>query len=111
MRADLIGELAGCYRAASSSDTTLGGLIPTGNPAALWGYYLGFASIIPFLGIATIPFCFWQSFLGSKTAKENPSAKGMAHAVVGVVLGVFGVLIQVLTIFLTLAAIGASRSN
>lgn len=108
IRADLLPELSGVYRPAAQSDNTLGGLIPTGNPASLWGYYLGFGAIIPFFGIVALPFCVWQSIRGVKTAQANPAAKGMAHAIVGLVLAFFGLLIQIGAIFAVVAVIGST---
>ena len=110
VRAELLPELSGVYRQAPQTDSTLGGLIPTGNPASLWGYYLGFGAIIPFLGIVALPFCVWQSILGMRAAQANPAVKGMAHAIVGLVLALFGIFIQVIAVVILIASLGSIKS-
>ncbi len=70
-----------------ASDNTLGGLIPYKNARALWAYYLGVFSLIPFLGI---PFGIAAMVLGIRGlhyVRLHPEAKGKAHAWIGIILG------------------------
>ena len=85
------------HSSASAADAT-GGLIPYKNPPALIAYYLGVFSLIPvlgfFLGIAAI-------ILGIKglgVKQREPSRKGTAHALVGIILGTIVVIVHILVI-------------
>ncbi|OQB22936.1 MAG: hypothetical protein BWY12_00111 [candidate division BRC1 bacterium ADurb.Bin183] len=81
------------------ADYTIGGLIPYKNPYALIAYFLGFFSIIPFLGLPLGIGACVLGLEGFKFAKEHPEAKGERHAKVGVLLGgFFGFLNIVLVI-------------
>ena len=70
-------------------------IIPTGNPSALIGYYLGVASLIPLVGILTGLPAIILGGVGISKAKANSSAGGMGHAITAIVLGLIGVLVQV----------------
>jgi hypothetical protein len=92
-------------------DDAISTLIPYRNSQALIAYYLGIFSIIPclgfFMGIAAIVL----GMRGLKVAKQNPQAKGTAHAIVGIVCGsVFG-LIWLLAGVLILIGIIAGNSR
>jgi hypothetical protein len=73
--------------AAQPADNTLGGLIPTHNPAALSAYYLGVFSLIPCVGIALGIAAFFLGLKGLRHAKQHPEAKGATHAWIGIVAG------------------------
>jgi hypothetical protein len=77
------------YHRESEGDAT-GGLIPYKNPKALIGYYVSiFGFFLPLIGsVAAVVL----GFQGMKYAKKNPRAKGTAHAVVAIVLGILGSL-------------------
>jgi hypothetical protein len=79
-------------------------LIPTGNPMALVGYYLGVGSLIPILGLALSPFAIICGIIGAVKANSNPQAAGMGHAITAIVLGLFGQLIWVALYFILVAA-------
>mgnify|MGYP001403225031 FL=1 len=83
-------------------------IIPTGNPSALIGYYLGVASLIPLVGILTGLPAIILGGVGSSKAKANSSAGGMGHAITAIVLGLIGVLVQV-GIFLFFGAVVPSE--
>ena len=68
-------------------------LIPTNNPASLIGYYLGIASIIPFLNCLTAIPAIVCGIIGIIKAKQNPAAGGMGHSIAAICLGLFGPLI------------------
>ena len=70
-------------------------LIPTGNPPALIGYYLGVASLIPLVGILTGLPAIILGGVGISKAQANSSAGGMGHAITAIVLGLIGVLVHV----------------
>ena len=70
-------------------------IIPTGNPSALIGYYLGVASLIPLVGILTGLPAIILGGVGISKAQANSSAGGMGHAITAIVLGLIGVLVQV----------------
>ena len=89
------------HSSASTADAT-GGLIPYKNPPALIAYYLGVFSLIPvlgfFLGIAAI--ILGINGLGVK--KREPSRKGTAHDLVGIILGTIVVIVHILVIHIEL---------
>lgn len=74
-------------------------VIPTGNPPALIGYYLGVASLIPCIGALTALPAVVCGIIGAVKAKSNPAAGGMGHAITAIVLGLFGQLIWVAIMF------------
>ena len=77
-------------------------LIPTKNPPALIGYYLGCFSVIPclmpFLGPAAIV-C---GIKGLKTSKDHPGLPGTGQAVTAIVLGVLTTLTFVVALVFVL---------
>ena len=77
------------YHHEAEGDAT-GGLIPYKNPKALIGYYVSiFGFFLPLIGsIAAVVL----GIQGMSYAKKNPRAKGTAHAVVAIVLGILGSL-------------------
>jgi hypothetical protein len=77
------------YDRGVGEDST-GGLIPYKNPKALIGYYVSiFGFFLPLIGsIAAVVL----GFKGLSFAKKNPRAKGTAHAIVAIVLGILGSL-------------------
>lgn len=86
------------------SDTT-GGLIPYKNPKALMAYYVGiFGFFLPLIGgiIAIV-----LGIQGLKYAKLKPKARGQAHAIIGILGGIFAVcfwlFIGVVVLFAMLA--------
>lgn len=93
---------------ATSSGASAGSaMIPTGNPDALWGYYLGFASLLCCIGLPATPFAIVKSVRGLNRHKENPAVHGKTHAIVGIVLacvGGVGNLALVIAFFVGLAS-------
>ena len=81
------------YHRRPETDST-GGLIPYKNPKALTAYYtgvFGLISVVLCLGIfGIVPIVF--GVLGLKYAKKHPEARGQAHAITGIVLGIIEVL-------------------
>src|SRR5262249_33942201 len=62
--------------------------IPYKNPRALAAYYCGFFALIPGLGFVLGGIAILLGILGLQYARANPDAKGVAHAITGIVLGV-----------------------
>jgi hypothetical protein len=80
-------------------DDSIGALIPARNPKALWAYYLGVFSLIPCIGILLGIPAFLLGLQARRFARENPQAKGGAHAWVGIIVGglsAFGQLLLIL---------------
>jgi hypothetical protein len=81
-----------------------GGLIPYRNPRALIAYYLGVFSLIPCVGAALGPAALILGILGLRYVKQNESAGGTAHAIVGIVLGGLTTLAHVGVVVLIIVA-------
>jgi hypothetical protein len=83
-------------------------LIPTGNPMALVGYYLGVGSLIPCLGaVLSLP-AIICGIIGAVKANANPQVGGMGHAITAIVLGLFGQLVWG-ALYMILVAAGVLR--
>lgn len=70
-------------------------LIPSGNPKALWAYYIGVASLIPCFGLLSGPVAIFLGIKGLRAYNENPGAFGMGHAIAGIVLGSLSILANI----------------
>jgi phage FluMu protein Com len=70
-----------------SDDGGFSSLIPYKNGKALVAYYCGVFSLIPCLGLILGPIALIFGILGYRYAKAYPTAKGMGHAIAGIVLG------------------------
>lgn len=69
-----------------------GGVIPYKNPMALIGYYLGWLSLLPLIGILfTIP-AIILGFIGFSRYQKNPVIKGQFHAWIAIIFGGIGLL-------------------
>ena len=68
-------------------DEALTGLIPYRNPPALVGYYLLVASLIPVLGLVLGPVAVMFGVAGLRKRRREPACRGLAHAIVAIVLG------------------------
>lgn len=86
-------------------------LIPTRNPAALWGYYLGFLSLVPMIGVAAVPFGLWKSLEGLRVHQRDPGVHGKIHSIIGLVLGIGGLTVQLLVIGAIVNMIIAGAGN
>ena len=64
-----------------------GGVIPYKNMPALLAYYLGLASLLPFIGLLFGIPAFVLGILGLLKRAQNPAVKGSVHAWIGIVLG------------------------
>lgn len=63
-------------------------LIPYKNPRALAAYYCGFFALIPGIGFLLGLVAIVLGILGLRYASANPKARGAAHAITGIILGV-----------------------
>lgn len=68
-------------------------VIPSKNPAALIGYYLGIFSLIPCLGLILCIPAIICGFLGISKANAEPEAEGKGHAIAALVLGLISLLL------------------
>ena len=75
-------------------DGLVSSIIPYNNSKALIGYYVSIFSLMPILGLILGPLAIVLGAKGMNYANKNPAAKGKAHAIVAIVLGVFGSLIS-----------------
>jgi hypothetical protein len=89
-----LSELAGAFTpppiAPAPTPPAGGGLnviIPYRNPAALVAYYFGVFSVIPFLGILLGIAGFVLGIMGLRFRRRNPTAGGVVHAWIGIVVG------------------------
>jgi len=71
--------------AASAATSSI--WMPTGNQPALWGYYIGVASLIP-LFIVLTPISLILGVVGLVRAFMKPEAKGLFHAIAAIVLSI-----------------------
>jgi hypothetical protein len=62
--------------------------IPYKNPKALAAYYCGFFALFPGLGFILGAVALILGIQGVRYATVHPEAKGMAHAITGLILGV-----------------------
>jgi hypothetical protein len=69
------------------ADGGISTLIPYKNPKALIAYYLGIFGLIPCFGAILGPAALVLGILGLLYLNKRPGAKGIAHAIVGIVLG------------------------
>jgi hypothetical protein len=80
------------FRRDEEEGDATGGLIPYKNGLALGSYYTGVFSLIPCVGLVLGPIAIVLGFLGLNYANKHPRARGKAHAIVGIVLGVLVLL-------------------
>jgi hypothetical protein len=78
------------YQAPNALDR----LIPTTNPKALIGYYIGLFSIMPVFGLAMGPIAIWLGSQGLRAIREAPGLPGKGHAITAIVGGIFGCLVN-----------------
>ena len=62
--------------------------IPYKNPKALAAYYCGFFALLPGIGFILGLVAIVLGIQGVRYASANPQAKGIAHAITGIILGV-----------------------
>lgn len=79
-------------------------LIPTKNMPALLSYYFGVFGLIPFLGLPLTIAAIVLGIIGLHTYKRNPTPGAKVHAIIGLSLAVFQLL--VFAIFMTLVVLG-----
>jgi hypothetical protein len=62
-------------------------LIPTKNPFALAGYYVGVFSLIPCVGLVLGPLAIIFGILGLRQTKQIKGLPGTGHSITAIVLG------------------------
>jgi hypothetical protein len=81
-------------------------LIPYKNPMGLIAYYLGVFSLIPCIGAILGPAALILGIKGLRFSQRNPSAKGGAHAITGIVLGALTSMFNWAVIIILVVAMG-----
>src|SRR5207248_1191730 len=71
----------------TADDGGVSTLIPYKNGWALAAYYCGVFSLVPLLGHLLGPLALLFGILGLVRVSKYPTAKGTAHAIVGLILG------------------------
>jgi hypothetical protein len=74
--------------------TAMERIIPSSNPNALVGYYLGLFSIMPVAGLALGPAGIVLGLKGLKACKEHPGLPGRGHAITALIGGILGCLVN-----------------
>jgi hypothetical protein len=78
---------AGPVHSGNVSGGLVSTLIPYRNPKALAAYYAGFFAFIPLVGIPVALAAIVLGILGVRYTLAHREAKGIAHAIIGIVLG------------------------
>ena len=74
-------------------------LIPSKNPTALIGYYLGIGCLIPLLGFALAIPALVCGIIGVVKASAKPEVGGKGHAITAIVLSIVGPLAWVVGLY------------
>ena len=72
---------------ADHEGDSTGGVIPYKNPKALFAYYLGIVSGLPFIGLPFGIAAFVLGIMGLRDRNRNPVIKGSVHAWIGIGCG------------------------
>jgi hypothetical protein len=88
-----------------ADDSAAGVMIPYKNPAALTGYYLAVASLIPGLGAVLGPVAVGVGIAGLRKRMKHPEVHGIAHAWVAIILGGICSIGYILLIVLAFVAV------
>jgi hypothetical protein len=97
-------------RPREDDDGGISSLIPYKNGKALAAYYCGVFALIPCVGLILGPVALIFGILGVRFAKENPEARGMGHAIAGIVLGSL-VLVAHLAVIVVFAIAAANAPH
>ena len=71
----------------SRDDDAVSTIIPYRNAMALTAYYCAVFSLIPVFGLLLGPLALGFGIAGLRRVRQDPEAKGTAHAITGIVLG------------------------
>lgn len=74
--------------APASGADVVATIIPYRNKPALIGYYLGVFSLIPLLGLLCAIPAIPLGIIGLRKRAAHPEAKGLAHALVALIMGI-----------------------
>ena len=91
----------GAMSKVTGARPTAPGILPYTNGPALAGYYVGVGSIVCFIGLLAAPVAIVLGILGLRKVKRDPTVKGTAHAIVGIVLGSLSIIAHGLLIYAT----------
>ncbi len=91
-------------------DDPVESLIPYRNPRGLAAYYCGVFGLIPCLGLILGPIALILGILGVKYANRHPKARGMGHAIFGIIAGSLEILGNYcVVIWVAIAALTANK--
>lgn len=86
------------------ADDSMQAWIPTKNMPALLSYYFGVFGLIPFLGVPLAVAAVILGIIGLKRTKVTPTPGAKGHAITGLVLGIFELLVLLAFIILMVVA-------
>lgn len=95
--------------AAPATDDNLQVFLPTKNMQALLSYYFGVFGLIPFLGAPLAIAAIVLGIMGLHKFQQNPTPGAKGHALTGLILGAFELV--VLIAFVTLVLIAAHNAS
>jgi hypothetical protein len=95
------------YQEWDDGGDAVSSLIPYHNVRALLAYYFGVFGLIPGIGLLLGPAALVLGILGLSYAKNNPRAKGMGHAITGIVLGILDMYNWVILLLILVGALMA----
>ena len=104
--AEMHGELRHMYRSEGKGSK----MIPTKNPSALAGYYLGFIGCLPLIGFPLAMVSMFFAIKGLKAYNAQPEIYGKTHAIVGIVCASVGLAINLFLMIGFLAAMASGPS-
>lgn len=91
----------GAMSKVAGARPTAPGILPYTNSPALVSYYVGVGSIVCFIGLLAAPVAIVLGILGLRKVKRDPTVKGTAHAIVGIILGSLSIIAHGLLIYAT----------
>lgn len=80
---------------ATVSDDKMQAWIPTKNPPALISYYAGIFGLLPFLGLPATIVAIVLGIIAVKKNKQHPTPGAKVHALIGLGLGIFQMLVLI----------------
>lgn len=75
-------------------------LVPARNGAALTAYYCGVFSLVCFIGIPLAFVAIGAGVQGIRVHNQDPSRRGLYHAIAGIVLGCLSLVAHAVVIYL-----------
>lgn len=89
---------------ASAADDSLQVFLPTKNMPALLSYYFGVFGLLPFLGVPLAIAAIVLGFIGLSRFRQQPTPGAKGHALTGIILGIFELVVLIAFIVFVLVA-------